>query len=103
MTLKARLLEVAGSIVPEQLEFKKYGKGNKDMATTRTITFKETLPVPGTDKVGRCQVTFCVNFLDIASPETYKNRQKDNAEGTLSAMPVEERRAFLERQLAELA
>lgn len=103
MSLKAALLAIAKSVPVEALTFKPYGKAGRQMATTRTINVNETLPVPGHEgKVARAQVTFCVNFMDIANEQDYKARQADNASAALDNLSVEERKALLAKYADEL-
>jgi hypothetical protein len=96
MPLKQRLLEIAKTLPVEALTFKEYGKANRKMATTRTINVIDQGPVPGQPgMVGRYQVTFCVNIMDIAKEEDYKNRVQDTAASALAALDPEARQALL--------
>lgn len=104
MTLKQRLLETVRTLTKEQLEFKGYGKAGRQMATTRTINVQEVLPVPGQPgKVARAQVTFCVNFMDIATQAQYDERKGEQVDNALDQLDPEQKRALAERLLAEIA
>lgn len=105
MSLKSKLVELAKSVPAEALQFKTYGKANRNMATTRTINvIEDAIPVPGHDgKVGRAQITFCVNIMDIDTLEKYKSRRQDAANSALDNLSDEEKRVVAERLLAELA
>jgi len=101
-TLKDAIIAAVASISKENLEFKEYGSKKRQMATTRTqnVTILGA-PVPGVEgKVGRLQVTFCANFLDIADAATYQERVSDEAESALAALPVEQRAALLAKYAA---
>jgi hypothetical protein len=103
MSLKAKLLEIAKSIPADALTFKEYGKAGRKMATTRTINVTDNGPVPGQPgKIGRHQITFCLNIMDIANEADYKERQANNAESALENLSVEERKALLAKYAAEL-
>jgi hypothetical protein len=104
MSLKARLLEIAKSVPAELLEFKEYGKQGRKMATTRTVNVVDQGPVPGHEgKVGRYQITFCLNIMDIANEADYKARQDNAAVSALDAMTPDQRRELLAKYAAEIA
>jgi hypothetical protein len=103
MSLKQALLTVAKSIPADGLTFKEYGKAGRKMATTRTINVVDQGPVPGQPgMVGRYQVTFCLNIMDIAKEADYKARQADNASTALDNLSAEERRELLAKYAHEL-
>ena len=103
MSLNEQLLAVAKGITEGQLTFKPYGKAGRQMATTRTVNVQSQGPVPGQPgKVGRYQVTFCLNIMDIANEADYKARQNDNAANALEHLSVEERRELLAKYADEL-
>jgi DNA-directed RNA polymerase specialized sigma24 family protein len=96
MSLKQALLVIAKSIPEAGLTFKEYGKAGRQMATTRTINVTENGPVPGKPgMVGRYQITFCLNIMDIAKEADYKARQADTAQSALANLSPEERRELL--------
>jgi hypothetical protein len=89
--LRELLADIAKSVEKEALTFKTYGTKGRQMATTRTINLNvPAVEVPGTDgKVGRMQVTFCVNFLDIAEPTVYAERTAHAAEKAIDVLTPE--------------
>ena len=97
--LQELLTDIAKSVEAEALEFKTYGTKGRQMATTRTINLNvPAVTVPGTNgKVGRMQVTFCVNFLDIAEPQVYAERTANAAEKALDVLTPELRKELFEK------
>lgn len=103
MSLKQALLVIARSVPQDALTFKGYGKAGRQMATTRTINVTENGPVPGfPGMIGRHQITFCLNIMDIAKEADYKARQSDNASNALENLSPEERRELLAKYADEL-
>jgi hypothetical protein len=103
MSLKDKLLAIAREVPETALTFKEYGKAGRKMATTRTVNVTENGPVPGQPgKVGRYQITFCLNIMDIANEADYKARQADTASSALENLTAEERKELLAKYAHEL-
>jgi hypothetical protein len=93
------LINLVSQIGMEDLEFKEYGRKGKKMATTHAISvISPAAKVPGVDgQVGRLQITFCANWLDISDEATYRAKTQANADNVLAALPEDVRNQLLEK------
>lgn len=97
--LQQALLAAVSAIVAQEVTHKPYGKGNRQMATTRTLRLDvPNVATPGkAGHVGTLQLTFCANWFDVLPAEQYKATRATRAVDAVEGLDEESAKAAFEK------